>query len=353
MKSAESTKSQQVTKNATTAKSKKVEESKGKGKKSAEPQIMTDTWKCEICKEESVDDNTSMLECEVCECHYCHLCLKLSDEEYKFLTKRADLHWFCPSCESNTLLSIKTDKEISARCSDYFRVVQDKLATIEKDLNLKANQQQVDMLEVIVAGKADSAKVDQLEERVHVIERKLETTTNNMSDSKAEAEQSDMVSLSLNELKDRESRKDNLIFFNIEEDHSEDVDNRKQHDIEQVCRLIDTELQVKSIVTNPVRLGKHQTSSQHPRPLRVTVDNEQTKWKILKSAKNLKESRKEEYRQIYMKRDMTLMERAQEEELRKQLKQKRKEAEEKGEQCSWIIRRGKLVNQQRNEINRK
>ena len=47
------------------------------------------------------------------------------------------------------------------------------------------------------------------------------------------------------------------------------------------------------------------------------------------------------------------MERAQEEELRKQLKQKRKEAEEKGEQSSWIIRRGKLVNQQRNEINRK
>jgi len=54
MKSAESIKSQQATKNAATTKSKKSEESKGIGKKSAEPQITTDTWKCEICKEESV-----------------------------------------------------------------------------------------------------------------------------------------------------------------------------------------------------------------------------------------------------------------------------------------------------------
>ena len=46
---------------------------------------------------------------------------------------------------------------------------------------------------------------------------------------------------------------------------------------------------------------------------------------------------------------LTRMERAQEEDLRKQLADKRKEAEEKGEQCTWIIRRGKLVNQQRTE----
>ena len=117
----------------------------------------------------------------------------------------------------------------------------------------------------------------------------------------------------------------------------------------QATELIESELNVQTGVGNPVRLGKKQPNSKYPRPLRVTVDSEQLKWKVLKASKNLKESRKEEYKVIFIKRDMTRMERAAEEELRKQLVEKRKQAEEKGEQCTWLIRKGKLINQQRDQ----
>ena len=68
-----------------------------------------------MCEADFVDDESNMLECEVCELHYCHACLKLSDHEYDFLSKREDMHWFCARCEGGTLLSIKTDREIAER----------------------------------------------------------------------------------------------------------------------------------------------------------------------------------------------------------------------------------------------
>ena len=107
--------------------------------------------------------------------------------------------------------------------------------------------------------------------------------------------------------------------------------------------------QVDTDVDGPVRLGKKLSNSKYPRPLRVTVNDERTKWKILKMAKNLKDSGKEQYKEVYIKRDMTRMEREQDEKVRKQLREKRKEAEEKGQECKLIIRRGKLVNQKRRE----
>jgi len=39
-------------------------------------------------------------------------------------------------------------------------------------------------------------------------------------------------------------------------------------------------------------------------------------------------------------------------ELRKQLAEKRREAEDRGKKCTWMIRKGKLVNQLRVQENR-
>ena len=303
-----------------------------------------------MCEVDFVDDESNMLECEVCELHYCHACLKLSDHEYEFLSKREDMHWFCARCEGGTLLSIKTDREIAERCADYFRILEDKIKNMETDMGAKADMQQLIQLEEVVDTKVDKAQLDQLADRVSKIERNFgNRASGTPGGSEAARDPEEMVNNNLTELRDRESRKENLVLFNIPESTSDDTENRKLYDIAQTSELLESELNVQTQVANPVRLGKKQLNSRYPRPLRVTVESEQTKWKILKAAKNLKESRKEEYKVVFIKRDMTRMERAQEEDLRKQLADKRKEAEEKDEQCTWIIRRGKLVNQQRTE----
>lgn len=306
-----------------------------------------------MCEVDFVDDESNMLECEVCELHYCHACLKLSDYEYEFLSKREDMHWFCTRCEGGTLLSIKTDREIAERCADYYKILEDKIKNMEADMGSKVDMQQFIQLEEVVDTKADKVQMDQLAERVSKIEGNFGNRVSSVpGGTETVRDPEEMVNENLTELRYRESRKETLVLFNIPESTSDDTDSRKLYDVSQAAELLVSELNVQTEVANPVRLGKKQSNSRYPRPLRVTVESEQTKWKILKAAKNLKQSRKEEYKAVFIKRDMTRMERTQEEDLRKQLADKRKEAEEKGEQCTWIIRRGKLINQQRMEHNR-
>lgn len=318
-------------------------------KKSAD--VSEELWKCEVCKNELHDDESSMLECEVCEHHYCNDCLKLSEEEYEFLSKRADLHWFCANCEGSTLLSIKNDKDIAQKCAEYFSVLESKLLKVEADVTRKADIQELVKLEMVVDGKAEKAELEQLQERVLAVETSLNnpSITNVQGGGGAALEPKAVVNNSLDELKDREARKDNIVIFNIAECSEEEIDVRKDFDAAQATELFRSDLGVAADVSNPVRLGKRQVNAAYPRPLRVTVNNERTKWNILKAAKNLRESGKEELKVVYIKRDMTRMERMEDENLRKQLMEKRKEAEEKGLRCTWIIRRGRLVNQQRTE----
>ena len=315
------------------------------------PEILgrKDAWRCEVCNEESLSDEVQMLECEVCEMHLCHTCLKISDEEYEFLSKRSDMHWFCASCEGSALLSIKNDKEIAQRCADYFKVLEDRLQQAEDVIQSKADIEHVVRLEIALDAKAEKAQLEQVLEKVSTMEKNMRPATAGAQSSCDLPNEPSTVSDSVSELRDREARKDNLVFFNIPESNNDDAENRKLHDISTVIELFDTEFDIQTTATNPVRLGKKQLNARYPRPLRVTVEDEQMKWKVLKASKNLKDPRKEENKLIYIKRDMTRMERGMEADLRKQLAEKRKEAEDRGVQCSWAIRRGKLINQQRTE----
>jgi len=325
-------------------KSKKAE------KKNSDIKGRAEAWRCEACNEESLCDEVQMLECEVCELRYCHSCLKISAEEYEFLCKRPDMHWFCASCEGSALLSIKNDKEIAQRCADYFKVLEDKLDQFEAVIQSKADIQHVVNVEIALDAKAEKVKLEQLEEKVLSMEKNIGPAAGAaQSGGELPKESPAAVNDSVSELRDREARKDNLVIFNIPESSDSEAENRKLHDLSTVVELFDTELDIQTTVTNTVRLGKKQQLARYPRPLRVTVEDEQMKWKVLKASKNLKDPRKEENKLIYIKRDMTRMERGMEEDLRKQLAQKRKEAEDRGIQCTWTIRRGKLINQQRTE----
>jgi len=77
--------------------------------------------------------------------------------------------------------------------------------------------------------------------------------------------------------------------------------------------------------------------------LRVTVKDEETKWKILKQAKNLTHSREEKFKTIFLKKDMTPTERQQDAELRKNLKEKKEQEERDNGTRRWIISKGRIV----------
>ena len=282
----------------------------------------------------------------------------MTHDEYKMLNKRGDLHWYCPDCEAKVLVSVRLDKDVAQRCANYFSTIEERLNGLESEVKKNASKVEVKQLEnkltTHIDTKVDREEMKQLEHRIENLEERgaseeVVPAIKNMEPAQVSAS----VEIGIEEIRDREIRKDKLVIFNIPESTDEDTDNRKLYDIAQAFELFNVELGIKTEIDNPIRLGKKLSSSTYPRPLRVTVDNEQTKWKILKVAKNLKTSRKENYQEIYIKKDMTKMERAADDRIRQQLKEKRREAEEKGQECRWTIRRGRLVDQTRHGTVRK
>ena len=177
----------------------------------------------------------------------------------------------------------------------------------------------------------------------------------------------------IDEMKERDRRKNNLIIFNVEEKqqrgyccektarhllfiyfifykhiyglHTAHLCHKMLSNMDEITKLLSVGLGVSSEVINPIRLGPKISDSKWPRPLRVSVDSESTKWNILKQSKNLTGQGKEMFQTVFIKRDMTPMEREKDLLLRNQLKEKRKISEDKGEQTKWIIRSGKIIAQ--------
>ena len=307
-------------------------------------------WICEKCKTEFESDLCEVMECEFCDCHYCAECLNMSTTEYGLMTKRSDIHWYCNDCESKVLVSMRLDRDIAKRCADYYQALESRLAGLEEKIEQKANKKDVEQLGTQLrkelTTKADKKDIERLEAKMSEVEKSGQTEGTTLTKSSTQVtveEVKKSVDNSVEELKDRELRKDKLVIFNIPESTDDEVENRKLFDVSQAVELINTELKISTEIKEPVRLGKRIVNSKYPRPLRITVDSEQTKWRILKSAKNLKDSGKEDIKKIYIKRDMTRLERELDDRVRKQLSEKRKDAEVKGETCQWTIRKGKLV----------
>lgn len=108
--------------------------------------------------------------------------------------------------------------------------------------------------------------------------------------------------------------------------------------------MLSFELNEVTTLTNPIIFGPRIDTADRPGLLRVMLENKQDKWNELRAAKNLAASKKENYKKKAIKKDMMQMER-EEADLRKKLQANRIQAEESGEQCKWIIRRGRIVNQ--------
>ena len=220
------------------------------------------TWKCEKCGGEFDDDLCEVMECEYCECHYCAGCLNMTTTEYVLLTKRQDVHWYCSGCESKVLVSVRLDKDVAKRCADYYQALESRLINLEERMEEKANKRDVeqlgDQLRKELTTKADKEDIERLEAKMAEVERngQTECVVQVKSDKQEAAEEvKRSVDSSVEELRDRESRKDKLVIFNIPESTDDDVENRKLFDVSQTVELISNELKIAAEIKEPVRLG--------------------------------------------------------------------------------------------------
>ena len=196
--------------------------------------------------------------------------------------------------------------------SAQLKTMNTKLTTIEKDV-----KQNTDAIEGI---KQDQTEVDN---KVKNLEKgHLDLKNSNKQNQEGAAR------LVLNELREQDSRKDNIIIQNIPESEENDFDDRKKEDIENVEKLfkiLDLDLDEENIKFLK-RLGKKDENNP-TRPLLIGFKNSEEKEKVLGKAINLK-NEEEPWCEVYISPDLTLQQRKEDERIRTQVDMKNAEMSE-------------------------
>ncbi len=175
-----------------------------------------------------------------------------------------------------------------------------------------------------------------LEKKSGAVEKKLETGEEKL----ARVDKLEDRAREMEEQKDKERRKKNLIFYNLPEGNSHKIEERIKEDwlsIKKVFERKGLEMDKKQ-VGNLYRLGKERKPGKM-RPLLVRFESEEDKKEVLRFCKDLKWIRENESVPISYSMDLTLKER---EERRKLVAELRK-MKENG-QVNVAIRNGKIVN---------
>lgn len=143
----------------------------------------------------------------------------------------------------------------------------------------------------------------------------------------------------IDEEKEREDKKDNLILFNLPECSSNvesDIDSDNLKEVQELFKImnINTDMLPKSMK----RIGKKPNFSGKPRALIITLKDEKYKGKIFTECKKIRElPDNHTYHNVHIKNDLTKLQQEEEKLLFAELKRRR----EAGEIVK--IKRGKIV----------
>ena len=141
------------------------------------------------------------------------------------------------------------------------------------------------------------------------------------------------VSEAINEYRDREYRKCNIILHNVPESSKEDGKDRKADDVKWI-ETLGNDLECTITIKEAIRLGKKRHGK--PRLLKVILDSVRAKRNMLMETQKLRNG-KEEYKNIYITPDQTLREREANKLLRSELKRRTDQGEP-----NLIIKNGRI-----------
>lgn len=317
---------------------------------------------CEDCRSTS-----DLLQCIRCDSLWCHQCLQLPEAKYKIIKSSPELHWYCSTCQEPAIQAVQTDKLIEDRCKFYMSSLKNEISDIRDKMSQKADLKEVDELQKQMADKADAQVVCNLQlqlqskaskEQLQAVGEEVKTlgkclqgvlTTGKgctkqsqedlpMTATETSPKRKTVIKLSVTEMEDRERRKSNLVIFGLKESGTDRKTSQEQDRVtfEKLCRDLKEVVEVK----NSFRLGSK--SDNKIRPLKVTLESESCRNKILLRSKHLRDFK--QYEGLYIKRDMTPLEREEDKQLREERDSRRKEDEKKGIRDKiWVIRNGKTI----------
>lgn len=325
----------------------------------------SEQFNCNYCNK---DNAKHMIECEACEKWSCLDCQNMPPDVYEiFAVEKNRMHWYCNRCEPIAVNAAKQSvKPSSGVESEYEQLDLDVMTQrVQSQITNKVTEKMNEVLQEVQ--KTVKAMLDSGEERIERAYRNYaevvrnqpvhveSTTTTSASNhatggglvdrhDKYKSKSNDTFNnteagiAAIEEMTERERRKNNLVIFNLPESTARSPKGRQEYDKSVVEELIKTGIEVEGVeVIKVVRLGGiGQNRLAKPRVTLIEVQDHSTKIRILQSARNLRS--KDMWATTFVAPDMTPNQRKQRKELRTELNQRRARGEE-----NIIIRRGVIV----------
>ena len=135
------------------------------------------------------------------------------------LNSRSDCHWFCPECEEQALTDVEISMYIEARCHQYFQIIEDRIRSVENQL------QNIDHIIKEVKHEVHG----QLNSDIKTILKDEITASCADIKNTAIADLSQVVSDKVDNLQDNEGRKLNIIVFGVD-DCASNLENMRNKD---------------------------------------------------------------------------------------------------------------------------
>ena len=266
-----------------------------------DPVNVEDPVPCKICKLD-LDSGASgkAVACDKCD-GWIHLsCSNLSPSEYKLLQEnsqgegKGSIKWHCQLCEEDLKTLTANPFDIILKQSNHIEILTYQVKILQKGLT-----------EVLNTLKGNKTEEKTVEKVVHT-----------------------QVIEAIDDSKERDEKKTNIILFNVPEPSTKEAKAEKEEDLTSINKIIKetspdeddfTPLETSSIT----RLGGRREGSARPRPIRVTLDSTEAKWTVVRRAKNLKKV--DAFKDITIQSDKTKKELNNDRKLKADCNQKRKE----------------------------
>ena len=316
-------------------------------------QLQVNPIKCKVCDTVCLDaayfesDEDDSVSCDVCNLWVHKKCSNTSTAEWQALKgSNENIRYQCNDCLTN-----------KGQNSNQMQIFQQILRE-NNDILLK----RIASIETNILHKVDEKIERKMTEFEHknekMIDDKIKAQLDTFKQNKNEQisiENSiqEQVSQKLDEFKDIEDRKNNLMIFNIKESSKNEIAEETKEDLQAVIQVIKhtnpelTESITKIISEDNIkRLGrKKETSTEDnaskPRPIKLTLPNEATKFKILRKSHKLKSYQGNN--KIGLKLDLTKQQQIEERNIRQELISRRENKED------VMIFRGKVIKREDHE----
>lgn len=307
-------------------------------------QANTTQFACGECDKEftSAPRSRGEIECSICRVWYCSKCTNFKKTDINGILKRDDVIWACKHCCDYVKKNIKAGKNNDNLNPSNINDLEKKL---EKTIEEKITQSISTVVPAVVkecmksvnqeVSQTVSKDVSQLwtqtlfgsdfpeiNPEIKTQKQANKITKSNTNNDKQQPQTSSMAEIVASgykrafesqkeEEKTREAKRNNLIIYGVTEQSETDHTKRKGNNCDQIKELLQ-EIKVEANVTNWHRIGKYEKpkdgEEKEPRPLKITLSNQEQAQKIMDNCYNLKNA-PEHMKSYRVRHDLTFDER--------------------------------------------